>query len=121
MSLAVFSVKKNALADRLYFRFDPVVNLTGLSLLFSMKVRLTGAVKIDKAAAQIATGAHIIDGVSNPALTAADGWGYYDWVGTDLDTIGNYDGEPWIVYPGPRYSKWPGKGFIPIEVGEDAP
>lgn len=121
MAAEVFTIKKDSRQDRLYFKFDPVVNLTGLSLLFSMVNRTTGVVKIDKVAAVIAVGAHTIDGVAY-TLTAADGWGYYDWPGTaDLDTVGNYGGEVWIVYPGPKYSKWPSSELIPITVYEDAP
>lgn len=122
MSSKIFTIKKDARADRIYFKFDPAVNLTGLSLLFTMTNTLSNLVKIDRAAAQIATGAHTIDGVSYPALTALDGWGYYDWTGvTDLDTPATYNGEVWIVYPGSKYSKWPSEGFATIIVGEDAP
>jgi hypothetical protein len=95
MSIREIPIKTTSVGDRIYFRMGE--DLTGASLpRVSMKSRTTGAIKINAASAQFATGVHVIDGVSQ-TLALTDGWTYYQFTAPDLDTPDYYDMEPSVV------------------------
>lgn len=52
--------------------------------------------------------------VSKPAGTVK-----YTWAGTDTDTVGDYDGEFEVTWPGSKLETFPNRGFIRISVYQD--
>jgi hypothetical protein len=52
--------------------------------------------------------------VSRPAGTVQ-----YAWTGTDTDTVGDYDGEFEVTWPGSKPETFPNRGFIKISVYQD--
>lgn len=110
---------KGDLAPALFYQLDPIEDLTGLTVTFSMWDVATKTLKIAAAAAVVADGSYLINGVVT-AYTPADGVVYYEPSGTDTDTIDDYRGQFTITFPGPKPGTYPARAgeFINIRVTE---
>ncbi len=114
-----FTIKKGSNGDKVFYQLDPVIDLTGATVTFSMTLR-GGALKIDRAAATVASGTYIIDGVST-TYAPAQGVVFYDWPGAgDLDAPGNYNAE-WNIAKDGKSHKRPSHGYESIIIQEDLP
>jgi hypothetical protein len=52
-------------------------------------------------------------------VSKPDGTVKYTWAGTDTDTVGPYDGEFEVTWPGSKPETFPNRGFIKIDVFQD--
>ena len=113
-----FTIKTGSDNDLLFYQFDPIVDLTGVTAVkFSMKKQQETAIKIDEAAAQVANGTYIIDGVST-VLDPTDGVVFYPWTLADLDTAGIYDGEFKVTFANGKHSVNPSYGRRKIIISD---
>ena len=83
------------------------VNVTGASVVFSMRVKPAGTVKVDAQTAVIVTG--------------GTGRVRYEWAsdGSDTNTADEYEGEVQVSYANGKIQTFPNDGHIPIVVTDD--
>jgi len=120
MANTPFTIKKGSSGDKVFYQLSPVIDLTGATATFSMTLRGQSTPKIASAAATVASGTYIIDGVST-VYSPTDGVVFYDWAGAnDLDTEGNYQAE-WNITKDGKSHKRPSEGYETIIIQEDLP
>lgn len=44
---------------------------------------------------------------------------YYQWVGTDTDTVGYYRGEVRVIWPGARPQTFPATGYFAVKIADN--
>lgn len=82
-----------------------VVNLTGASVVFSMRTAVDEVVKIDSVAASI--------------VSATDGTVSYAWAAGDTDTVDRYEGEFTVTYSDATIETFPNEGYLTILISDD--
>lgn len=113
-----FTIKTGSDNDLLFYQFDPLIDLTGVtSVKFSMKKQQGTAIKINAATAQVANGTYTIDGVST-VLTPVNGVVFYPWTLADLDTPGIYDAEFKVTFANGKNSVNPSYGRKKIIISD---
>ena len=87
--------------------FGAPVNVTGASVVFSMRVKPAGTVKVNAQTAVIVTG--------------GTGRVRYEWAsdGSDTNTADEYEGEFQVSYANGKIQTFPNDGHIPIVVTDD--
>ena len=87
--------------------FGAPVNVTGASVVFSMRVKPAGTVKVD------AQGCTIV--------TAGTGRVRYEWAsdGSATNTADEYEGEFQVSYANGRVQTFPNDGHIPVVITDD--
>lgn len=115
-----FTIKKGSSGDSVFYQLNPAIDLTGTTVAFSMTLRGASIPKIASAAATVASGTFIINGVST-VYTPSQGVVFYDWPGAgDLDTPGEYNAE-WNITKDGKSHKRPSVGYETIIIQEDLP
>lgn len=103
----VFSLKQDDTAPALRFRLFPrSVDLTGATVIFNMKSRDDGTVKVNRASAEI------VSATGQPEVQ-------YEWSAGDTDTVGSFHGEFEVTYADGSVETFPSGEFIRIKIGED--
>ena len=87
--------------------FGAPVNVTGASVVFSMRVKPAGTMKITRQ-----------DGV---VVNAGIGRVRYEWAsdGSDTNTADEYEGEFQVSYANGKIQTFPNDGHIPIVITDD--
>ena len=85
--------------------FGAPVNFTGAAVVFSMRVKPAGAMKVTRQ-----------DGV---IVTAGTGRVRYEWLAANTDTADEYEGEFQVTYANGKIQTFPNDGHIPIVVTDD--
>jgi len=87
--------------------FGSPVNVTGASVVFSMRVKPAGTMKITRETAVI--------------VTAGTGRVRYEWNSSDGDTntADEYEGEFQVTYANGKIQTFPNDGHIPIVITDD--
>jgi hypothetical protein len=85
--------------------FGAPVNVTGATVVFSMRVKPAGTVKVD------AQGCTIV--------TAGTGRVRYEWTAANTNTADEYEGEFQVTYANGKIQTFPNDGHIPIVVTDD--
>jgi hypothetical protein len=87
--------------------FGSPVNVTGASVVFSMRVKPAGTMKITRQ-----------DGV---VVNAGIGRVRYEWAsdGSDTNTADEYEGEFQVTYADGKIQTFPNDGHIPIVITDD--
>lgn len=93
-----------ALVAYLYNPDGSVVDLTGATVKFIMRLTSGGAAKVDTAAT---------------VVTATSGYVKYSWVAADTDTVGEYEGEFEVTFSGGAIQTYPNSKYIKIKVVDD--
>lgn len=120
MGQTPFTIKKGSNGDKVFYQLDPVIDMTGATVSFTMTQRGASVPKIASAAATVASGTYIIDGVST-VYAPTQGVVFYDWAGAaDLDTPGIYSAE-WSITKDGKSHKRPSEGYETIIIEEDLP
>lgn len=103
-----FYIKKGDTSPALLVDLTPTgVDITGATaVVFNMRARNGGAVKISRAAASIVT-------PTNPARVR------YDWTAINTDTVGNYDGEFEVTRADGSVETFPNDSYITIQITGD--
>jgi hypothetical protein len=85
--------------------FGSPVNVTGATIVFSMRLKPAGAVKV----------------VTQAAVVVAAGTGRvrYEWTASNTDTANEYEGEFQVTYANGKIQTFPNYGHIPIIVTDD--
>lgn len=100
-----FNIKQNdtspSLGAQLLDGSKQIIDLTGASVRFHMKIAGGSAVAVDGAAT-----------VSN----AAEGRVQYEWAAGDTTTAANYQGEFEVTYPNGTVETFPNSGYIVVRV-----
>ena len=104
--LNIFNIKQNDTSPAIRYTLSPLVNLTGATVVFNMRARDNGAVKIARAVATI-------------IAPATDGVVQYDWAASDTDTAGNWQGEFEITFADAAIETYPNNGYINIQITEE--
>jgi hypothetical protein len=103
-----FYIKKNdtspAILATLKDADDIPVNLNGASVRFHLRTISSRTVKVDEAAAVVAS---------------EDGLVRYDWQAQDTDVIGSYQAEFEVTYSDASVETFPNDGYIRVEVVGD--
>ena len=84
---------------------DQAVNLTGSTVVFNMRVKPAGTVKVN--------------GASATGVDANLGRVEYPWVAADTDTADDYEGEFQVTYAGGAVQTFPGRNYIAIHIVDD--
>lgn len=101
-----FYIKEGDTSPALLYTLSPTVDLTGATVVFNMRLRSDGSVKVNRAAAVIVS-------------PATGGVVRYDWDADDTDTAGIYQAEFEVTYADSTVETFPNNGFIPVQIGGD--
>ena len=87
--------------------FASPVNVTGASVVFSMRVKPAGTMKITRQPSVV--------------VTAGTGRVRYEWAsdGSDTNTADEYEGEFQVTYGNGKIQTFPNDGHIPIVITDD--
>ena len=85
--------------------FGATVNVTGARVVFSMRVKPAGAIKVDAETAVIVTG--------------GTGRVRYEWIAANTNTADEYEGEFQVTYANGKIQTFPNDGHIPVVVTDD--
>ena len=85
--------------------FGAPVNVTGAAVVFSMRVKPAGTLKVTRQTCAI--------------VAAGTGRVRYEWVAADTDTADEYEGEFQVTYGNGKIQTFPNDGHIPIVVTDD--
>ena len=87
--------------------FGSPVNVTGASVVFSMRVKPAGTMKITRQPSVV--------------VTAGTGRVRYEWAsdGSDTNTADEYEGEFQVTYGNGKIQTFPNDGHIPIVITDD--
>ena len=85
--------------------FGAPVNVTGASVVFSMRVKPAGAIKVD--------------GVDAVIVTAGTGRVRYEWIAANTNTADEYEGEFQVTYANGKIQTFPNDGYIPVVITDD--
>ena len=85
--------------------FGAPVNVTGATVVFSMRVKPAGTVKVNAQACNL--------------VTAGIGRVRYEWVAANTDTADEYEGEFQVTYANGKIQSFPNDGYIPVVVTDD--
>jgi hypothetical protein len=85
--------------------FGAPVNVTGASVVFSMRVKPAGTLKVTRQTCAI--------------VAAGTGRVRYEWVAADTDTADEYEGEFQVTYGNGKIQTFPNDGHIPVVVTDD--
>lgn len=103
-----FTIKQGDTGPRLLYALTPAaeVDLTGATVLFNMRSRLAGTVRINRAAAVIVT-----DTIT-PTVA-------YDWQAGNTAVAELCEAEFEVTYAGGAVETFPNNGFITVVVADD--
>lgn len=101
-----FYIKEGDTSPSLLYTLSPTVDLTGASVVFNMRLRADGSVKVSRAAAVIVT-------------PATDGVVRYDWAAGDTDTPGEYQAEFEVTYADSTVETFPNNEYITVNIKAD--
>ena len=99
----IFNIKQNDTSPALRYTLDPLVDLTGSTVVFNLRARATGVVKIARAVAAI-------------IAPATDGVVQYDWAAGDTDTPGIFEGEFEITFTDSAIETYPNDGYLTVKI-----
>jgi hypothetical protein len=85
--------------------FGAPVNVTAAAVVFSMRVKPAGTVKVDEQGCTI--------------VTAGIGRVRYEWTATNTNTADEYEGEFQVTYANGKIQTFPNDGYIPIVITDD--
>lgn len=103
----IFKIKEGDTSPSIQYALTPTsVVLTGASVVFSMRDRATGTIKVNRQAATIVTA------TVTPTVQ-------YDWVTADTDTAGTYEAEFEVTYADTTVETFPNDGFITVTITGD--
>ena len=85
--------------------FGAPVNVTAAAVVFSMRVKPAGTVKVDAVDAVI--------------VTAGTGRVRYEWTATNTNTADEYEGEFQVTYANGKIQTFPNDGHLPIVITDD--
>ena len=85
--------------------FGAPVNVTGASVVFSMRVKPAGTIKVDGEDAVI--------------VTAGTGRVRYEWLAANTDTADEYESEFQVTYANGKIQTFPNDGYIPVVITDD--
>ena len=85
--------------------FGAPVNVTGAAVVFSMRVKPAGTVKVDEQGCTI--------------VTAGIGRVRYEWTAANTNTADEYEGEFQVTYANGKIQTFPNDGYIPIVITDD--
>ena len=85
--------------------FGAPVNVTGASVVFSMRVKPAGSLKVTRQTCAI--------------VAAGTGRVRYEWIAADTDAADEYEGEFQVTYANGRIQTFPNDGHIPVVVTDD--
>jgi len=85
--------------------FGAPVNVTGAAVVFSMRVKPAGALKVTRQTCAIVSG--------------GTGRVRYEWIADDTDTADEYEGEFQVTYANGKIQTFPNDGHIPVVVTDD--
>ena len=85
--------------------FGAPVNVTGATVVFSMRVKPAGTVKVDEQECTI--------------VTAGIGRVRYEWTATNTNTADEYEGEFQVTYANGKIQTFPNDGYIPLVITDD--
>jgi len=85
--------------------FGAPVNVTAAAVVFSMRVKPAGTVKVDEQECTI--------------VTAGIGRVRYEWTATNTNTADEYEGEFQVTYANGKIQTFPNDGYIPIVITDD--
>lgn len=104
----IFKIKEGDTSPSIQYALSPasVVNLTGATVVFNMRLRNDQTVKVSRQAAMvvIATGTPTVQ---------------YDWASGDTDTRGTYQAEFEVTYSDGSIETFPNDDFIKISITGD--
>lgn len=101
------TLKRGDTSPALAYALQPTtINLTSATVVFNMRNKSTGTVKINRGAATVVTA------TGSPTLG-------YLWLAADTDTAGVYEGEFEVTYADTTKQTFPADGFITIVVTPD--
>ena len=85
--------------------FAAPVNVTGATVVFSMRVKPAGTVKVDAQTAVV--------------VAAGTGRVRYEWTAANTNTADEYEGEFQVTYANGKIQSFPNDGHIPIVITDD--
>ena len=85
--------------------FGAPVNVTGAAVVFSMRVKPAGALKVTRQTCAIVSG--------------GTGRVRYEWIADDTDTADEYEGEFQVTYANGKIQTFPNDGHIPVVVTDE--
>mgnify|MGYP006407512815 FL=1 len=85
--------------------FGAPVNVTAAAVVFSMRVKPAGTVKVDEQGCTI--------------VTAGIGRVRYEWTAANTNTADEYEGEFQVTYANGKIQTFPNDGYIPIVITDD--
>ena len=85
--------------------FGAPVNVTGAAVVFSMRVKPAGTLKVTRQTCAIVSG--------------GTGRVRYEWIADDTDTADEYEGEFQVTYANGKIQTFPNDGHIPVVVTDD--
>lgn len=103
---ASFSLKKGDRAPSIASTLlvdDAAVDLTGATVTFVMRLEGSAIAKVNAAAT---------------IVSASEGKVRYDWGASDTDTVGMYQAEWSVTFPGAIKRTFPSPGYLWVEVQE---
>lgn len=102
-----FYLKRGDTSPSLAFALEPATTvLSGASVVFNMRDRAAGTVKVSRAAAAIVTA------TGTPTVR-------YDWAAADTDTAGTYDAEFEVTYSDLTVETFPNSSNITVVISGD--
>jgi hypothetical protein len=85
--------------------FGAPVNVTGATVVFSMRVKPAGTLKVTRQPCVI--------------VTAGTGRVRYEWIADDTDTADEYEGEFQVSYANGKIQTFPNDGHIPVVITDE--